>query len=96
MALLGSKYSLVQPRGLLWLIAYKDAASGDLFIYSSAFPQRWWKVGMKLGDANIMGGTSFFAGKAFSDTATETLACLFPSCVLSALCGVSRRSHHGT
>lgn len=40
---------------------------------------------MKLGDENIMGGTSFFAGKAFSDTTTETLARLFPSYVSSQL-----------
>ena len=40
---------------------------------------------MKLGDENIMGGTSFFGGKPFSDTTTETLAHLFPSCVSSQL-----------
>lgn len=92
MALLESKYSLVQPCGLLWLISYKDAASGDLFSYSSAFPQRWWRVGMKLGDENIMGGTSFFAGKAFSDT-TRDLGSSPPFlCVLSALCRVSCHS----
>ena len=47
---------------------------------------------MKLGDENIMGGTSFFGGKPFSDTTTETLAHLFPSCVLSALCTISCHS----
>ena len=39
---------------------------------------------MKLGDKNIMGGISF-GGKPFSDTTTETLAHLFPSCVSSQL-----------
>ena len=95
----GTPRKQIQPRPASWSpLAYilQGCSFWDLFSYSSAFLQRWWKVGMKLGDANIMGGASFFAGKAFSDTATETLARLFPSCVLSALCGVSHRSRHGT
>lgn len=82
MALLENKYNLLQPVVSSGLYLMRMQLLG---IYLVTAPLLCIDDGMKLGDENIMGGTCFFGGKAFSDTTTETLARLVPSCVSSQL-----------